>query len=812
MTQGDTIHPHGPNKHQPTQVQPHPLIHFVSDVITILKADGTIRYESPSIERMLGYKPEELVGKNAFEYVHPEDLERVVGAFGEALEEPGVNRRVEFRFRAADGSWRHLESIGSSLIDDPRVGGVIVTSRDITERKEAEERLLEAEERYRTLVEQLPAVIYIQEIEHGGAIAYISPQIEEMMGYSSQEYMDEPSLWIETTHPEDRERVLTEDAHTDRTGEPFSVEFRKITREGGVIWVRDEAVVVRDAEGRPLYWQGIVTDITERMRTEEALKESERRFRQLFENSSDALFVHDGRGRFVECNAEACRALGYAREELLALSVADVATRLLREEERGEGETLWERAMRGEPGRIVGFDENELRRKDGTTFPVEVGVGPIEYGGRRLIFAAARDVTDRKRAEDALREGEAKYRTLVEQIPAVTYIEALDVDEPEWNMLYVSPQVDALLGYSPEEYMANPKIWEELLHPEDRERVLAVDARTEITGEPFRVQYRIRTRDGDVAWIRDEATLVRDEEDRPLFWQGVMYDITDQKRAEEEVRQLNEELERRVAERTAQLEAYAEKMRRSNRELQDFAYVASHDLREPLRKVLTFGDRLKAKYGEALGEQGRDYLERMEGAAARMQDLIEDLLSLSRVTTRARPFARVDLTEVAREVLSDLETVIEEVGGRVEFGELPTIDADRPQMRQLLQNLIGNALKFHKPGQAPVVEVRGEVLGARSGGPNGGRAGDGLCRITVRDNGVGFDEEHLERIFVPFQRLHGRSAYEGTGMGLAICRKVVERHGGQITAESAPEQGATFVVTLPIEQLDRGDPGREGHV
>ena len=605
--------------------------------------------------------------------------------------------------------------VNSSLIDFRGRRAVLSVNRDVTGGKKTEASLREAEAKYRALVEQIPAVVYIQEIEHRNAISYISPQIEALMGYSSKEYLADPELWVRTTHPDDRDKVLAEDARTDRTGEPFSMEFRKITRDGRVIWVRDEAVLVKDEEGRPLYWQGILADITERKRAEEELQESERRFRQLFENSSDALFVHDEKGHFLDCNAEAY-------------------------------------------------------------------------------------ISERKRVEDALKEGEAKYRTLVEQIPVVTYVEEVDVGEPEWNMVYVSPQVQELLGYSPEEYTSKPKIWEELLHPDDRERVLAEDARTEETGEPFRVQYRILTRDGQVAWIRDEAILVRDEEGCPLFWQGVMYDITDQKRAEEETRRLNEELERRVAERTAQLEAYAEKLRQSNRELQDFAYIASHDLQEPLRKVLTFGDRLKAKYGEALGEQGLDYLERMEGAAARMRDLVDDLLTLSRVTTQARPFVPVDLTEVAKEVVSDLEARIEETGGRVEVGELPTIEADRLQMRQLLQNLIGNALKFHKSGEAPIVEVRAEIFEERRGTGNRGPAKRELCRITVEDNGIGFGEEHLERIFMPFQRLHGRKVYEGTGMGLAISRKVVERHGGEITAESTPGQGATFTVTLPLVQ------------
>lgn len=255
------------------------------------------------------------------------------------------------------------------------------------------------------------------------------------------------------------------------------------------------------------------------------------------------------------------------------------------------------------------------------------------------------------------------------------------------------------------------------------------------------------------------------------------------------------------------LKAYTARLNQSNRDLQDFAYVASHDLQEPLRKIRTFSDRLNTKYGEILGKQGRDYLERMEGAAARMQNLIDDLLELSRVTTKAQPFAPVDLNEVARAVVSDLEARIDQVEGRVEVSELPTIEADRLQMRQLLQNLISNAIKFHREEEAPVVKVYSRLLERREEELSWGLSDRGVCQILVEDNGIGFDEKYLDRVFVPFHRLHGRGVYEGTGMGMPICRKVVERHGGDLTAKSAPAQGATFIVTLPVKQAKGSHEG-----
>ena len=233
---------------------------------------------------------------------------------------------------------------------------------------------------------------------------------------------------------------------------------------------------------------------------------------------------------------------------------------------------------------------------------------------------------------------------------------------------------------------------------------------------------------------------------------------------------------------TAQLEA-------SNRELEEFARVASHDLQEPLRKVQAFGDRLKAKCADALPDQGRDYINRMQNATERMQNLINDLLTFSRVTTRAKPFTPVDLAVIAQQVLGDLEIRIEETGGRVELIDLPTIHADATQMRQLFQNLIGNALKYRSPQHPPVVRVQGELFD-----------NDRQCRITVADNGIGFEMKHAERIFAVFQRLHGRGEYEGTGVGLAVCRKIVERHGGAITVQSHPGEGSMFAVVLPTQQ------------
>lgn len=263
-------------------------------------------------------------------------------------------------------------------------------------------------------------------------------------------------------------------------------------------------------------------------------------------------------------------------------------------------------------------------------------------------------------------------------------------------------------------------------------------------------------------------------------------------RAEELLRKTHDELELRVHERTADLKTYMAKLEESNQALRDFTSIASHDLQEPLRKVSVFGDMLKREYGESLEAQGKDYLERMLNANQRMQSLLTALLEYSRLSTRADPFVEVQLTDVINEVLSDLEVRIRKTGGEVQVEELPVIQADPTQMRQLFQNLIGNGLKFHKEGEAPHVKVKCASSGNQT------------CQIEVEDNGIGFAEQYLGRIFAPFHRLHGKnSRYEGAGMGLAICKKIVERHYGNITAKSTPGLGSTFIVTLPVNYQAR---------
>ncbi|HEV3468033.1 MAG TPA: ATP-binding protein [Pyrinomonadaceae bacterium] len=507
-------------------------------------------------------------------------------------------------------------------------------------------------------------------------------------------------------------------------------------------------------------------------------------------------------GRVLLANPALLRMLGYASLDELA------ARDLNREFEPQYPRSEFKQALE-QAGEVIGL-ESLWKRKDGATFYARENARAVrDEDGAVLYFeGTVEDVTGRRRAEEerhALLEIVQGLNTTYDlnelfslihrAVGRVLYAEnfLIALYNPETGFLHFEFFVDKYdppppprpLGKGLTGYVLHNDT--PLLLSEDDQRRMAEEGLVEVFGT-FSASWLgvpLRTPSGAIGVLivqHYEETGVYTGRDVEFLTSvaGQVAVAFERRRAEVALRRSE-----------AELKVFAAKLESSNRELQDFASVASHDLQEPLRKIQAFGDRLKTKYGDALGDGGRDYLERMQNAASRMQTLINDLLTFSRVTTKAQPFVAVDLREVAGGVVSDLEARVERSGGRVEMGEMLTLEADPLQMRQLLQNLIGNALKFHRPGEPPLVRVWCERAASV--------AGD-LCRIHVADNGIGFDEKYLDRIFTVFQRLHGRQAYEGTGVGLAVCRRIAERHGGSITAASQPGRGSTFLVTLPVTQ------------
>lgn len=371
------------------------LIQNASDIVMVVDGEGAVRYISPAVERVLGYKPEEVIGNDAFEVVHPEDEARVRRSVAGAAY--GSVPTMDLRLRHADGTWRHVESISTNLISDPAVRGVVINSRDITERKRWENALREAENRYRTLVENIPAIAYIQEPSETSTTVYISPQVEKILGYAPEECTSDPDHWVKTLHPEDKARVLAEDARTNETGEPFREEYRQIAKDGSAVWLRDEAVMVRDEEGRSLYWQGVQIDITKRKESEAALRESEGRFRSLIRNASDVITVLDKDGVILYESPAIERVLGYRTEDLLGKSVFDFVHPGDRKRVRKEALTMLEGVK---PSRPLQY---RFRHKDGSwRFLESVASNLLEDPGVRGAVVNTRDITDRKNLEERL--------------------------------------------------------------------------------------------------------------------------------------------------------------------------------------------------------------------------------------------------------------------------------------------------------------------------------------------------------------------------------------------------------------------------
>ncbi len=494
-------------------------------------------------------------------------------------------------------------------------------------------------------------------------------------------------------------------------------------------------------------------------------------FQELLQSVYDAALITDDTGAVLEANVRAERFLGLPRAELCRHNIVDLIS--------GADEGLLTAISTSLQDNRFILVQACCARENGTLFPAEISINRLHLSTLTYYCFFVRDITYRKQADERLRTG---YNAIQN---AGTGIAVADTDG---RLTYVNPALALLLGHASVADVLGHALADVLGDPASAATVLASVAGNELwTGE-----VEARHADGALLNLQLAAAPNVNEDGACIGLVLSVLDITARKRTESELRIVMKEL------------------RRSNADLEQFAYVVSHDLQEPLRKITSFGDRLQT-HCAGLTEEGRDYVRRMESAARRMQSLIQALLALSRVSTRARPFGSVDLNRVLREVLSDLEARLLKSGGTVDAGELPTVEGEEIQLRQLFQNLIGNALKFQHEGRAPLVAVRGRVLTpaevqALELAPDDVYVPH--CEITVTDNGIGFDPAHGQRIFGVFQRLHSHEAYEGTGIGLAICRKIVERHGGSIFAIGTPGEGACFTVRLPLHQPAGATEGR----
>ncbi len=536
----------------------------------------------------------------------------------------------------------------------------------------------------------------------------------------------------------------------------FGLVFRQTTPAGEAHYLRISGTPTYDATGGFVGYHGVASNITVEMSSRLALQESERKYRDIFDrNLSIKLLVEPGSGRIVDASDAACVFFGHSRVALTHLRFADIGLR----PRQGGGDGL-ERMCAD----ARGSHEFVLRRAGEESIQLEAFPGPVEAAGRNLLYITFNDITARRRAEGEL----LKLARAVEQSPA-----AVIITDAAGNIEYVNPRCEDTTGYAREEVLGrNPRLFQSGLMPVETYRQLW---RAITAGGEWRGELCNRKKDGELYWEHASISAVMDEEGHVAHFVAVKENITERKRKEAEIRELNESLERRVAERTADLE-------RTNRELDAFSYSVSHDLRAPLRAINGFAHMIEENEGATLRGESRALLARLKRNAVRMGELIDDLLRFARAGSDALDLRKVSLDETAAEVVQELQA--QHPGVRVELAPLGTVVCDGMLIKQIFANLIGNAFKYSGKQAAPRVEI----------GANTGQ--DGQTAFFVRDNGAGFDMKYAQRLFGVFQRLHHENDFPGTGVGLAIVKRIVERHRGRVWAESAPGEGATFHFTL----------------
>ncbi len=637
--------------------------------------------------------------------------------------------------------------------------------------------LSESEQRFRQMAESINQVFWLCDADTMKLI-YLSPAFDKIWGVSRQAFIG--TIGIPGVHPDDWERIASQ-GQTLHAG-PLEIEYRAVHPDGGEHWISARAYPVIDADGHVRRIAGTAEDITARKQAEIALRASQHFVEHITGAVPDLLYVYDLRldDRVFE-NRSLGEYLGYTPEQVAALK-PQLMARLLHPDDSAalSGQEYRERQKRLADGEII---ETTYRLKHASgdwrwLYSRDVPFQRADDGSVTQLIGIARDVTERKATEAALRQSQNFTERITNTVRDRIYV----YDLVEKRSVYSNRGLDSILGYTPEQLAAFGSPVTALMHPEDQlsQAQYAERLAQLADGETLEYEYRMRHASGEWRWLFGHDTpFERGADGRVRQVLGLTRDITERKHNEERLR------------------LYAEALERNNEELQMFAYTASHDLQEPLRKIQAFGDRLQLINGALLTDQGKDYLQRMMNASNRMQALIQDLLTYSRVTRLNQPFSLVEMNAVATAVCSDLEIAIAQADARIDIGPLHRVEADPTHMRQLLQNLIGNALKFRAPDRPLIVRVSARLIDQQG---DGAEADTPLYELTVADNGIGFEEKYAERIFGIFQRLHGRNQYEGTGIGLAICRKIAERHHGTIHGVGDPGQGAAFVVTIPVRQ------------
>jgi PAS domain S-box-containing protein len=735
------------------------LLESLPDAVVIINCDGIIVVVNQQTEDLFGYGRGELIGQPVEKLV-PRRLRRSHVALRDRfLADPHVRPMgadLELWGERKDGTEVPVE-ISLSPLEAETGRHVIASIRDVTEKK----RLVA---RYRTLVEEIPAVTFMASFDGGVSELYVSPQIVDLLGFTQKEWLENPVLWYSQLHEDDKERWHTEFARTCASAEPFRSVYRFIARDGRVVWVHGEARVVRDADGRPVFLQGVAFDITEQQEAARlleqrvaertaALAESEARTRMIVENALDAVITMDSAGVITGWNSQAEKTFGWSHEEVLGRRVGETIVPPGYRDAHSRG---LEHFLTSGRGPLLGKRiEITALRRDGTEFPVALAISAVRSGGAYSFSAFLSDISERKEFLLAMQRSEEKYRLLVETTGTGYLILDYDLRVVDANTEFVRLSGHLtrrdILGRSVSEWTAL----------NDRDRAAEQFRACQEEGFLRNLEVDYVDPDGKVIPVEINATLLQTDEGPRILC--LCRDITERRQAREALARQARELER------------------SNKDLDEFARAVSHDLKKPLGKMMRNAQRMERR-GDQFDEKVTEHISSIIAGARHMDRLIEDIHRYSQVGQSERLVERIDCSALLEEVRSYFEPWLSEAGATLTVEPLPTLPAVRTDLVQVFQNLIDNAFKYRDDDRAPEVHV-----GVR-------REGDEWL-FWVRDNGTGIEEEYRDRIFEFGERLE--TSIEGTGIGLANCKKAVERRGGRIWVESEPGRGSTFYFTLP---------------
>ncbi len=718
------------------------------DLLAAAGADRRLTWTNPAWQPLLGWTAEELRADSYHRLVHPDDLERTAAFERDVLAgRAGDRPETEVRLRASDGSYRWLVFSASHSVADELV---FLCGKDMTARRQGEEELRAADERFRAVTASTRDGII--SADGNGRIIFWNAGAEAIFGHTGAEIVGRPLTDLMPERYRDAHRagiarflatgegrltgstVEVEGLHGDGSEFPIELSLGSWTHNGQTCFT------------------GVVRDMSDRVRARHALREAEERFAGAFEGAAVGLMLAAPDGTVLRANRALCELTGWPEEELAGRRFDE----LVHPDERGADDPALEAMLSGRTQRLA--SERRFLVADGGTRFVRINLSLIrDPADEPLHFVGQiEDVTERRRMIEALTLSEARYKGLIAHLPDST----IHLFDHDLRLLLSEGERMRVHGYDP--HALEGRLLRDAVPPEAYER-LAPEYRAALAGETR--SFDLDSLDGEAAYWVQIAPL-RDDVGRIIGGMAIARDITARRRAERALEQRAGELER------------------SNAELEQFAYVASHDLSEPLRMVSSYLQLLRRRYHGKLDADADQFIDFAVDGAGRMRDLIDDLLTYSRAGRGDGPPAPVDSRDLVEHVVEFLQTAEDAREARFTLGELPTVVGDRHQLGQLFQNLIGNAVKFVPEDRIPEIAV--------------GAARDGdRWRFEVADNGIGMEPAHAERIFRMFQRLHTRDEYPGTGIGLAIAKKVVERHDGTIWAEPRPEGGSRFCFTLP---------------